>query len=160
MTRAEYNEVVNEHAGRLFGYVLKYLRVEADSNDIVQDVFEKLWKNRKKVELEKAKSWMFTTAHNTLINFAVKKKRTVYNSDQLPERGTEEKKFETKQIIDKVLEHLPPVQKSIVLLRDLEGYSYQEIGGMLELSESQVKVYLYRARKKMQKQLKDLTIYQ
>jgi RNA polymerase sigma-70 factor (ECF subfamily) len=53
---------------------------------------------------------------------------------------------------------LPPLQKSIVLLRDLEGYSYEEIGEILELSESQVKVYLFRARKKMQKQLKGLVI--
>ncbi|SFT53467.1 RNA polymerase sigma-70 factor, ECF subfamily [Lishizhenia tianjinensis] len=160
MTRSEYNEVVNEHAGRLYGYVLKYLRVEADSNDIVQDVFEKLWKNRKKIEAVKAKSWMFTTAHNTLINFAKKKGRTVYNSETLPERGVESHSFEAKEIVEKVLELLPPIQKSIVLLRDLEGYNYQEIGDMLSLSDSQVKVYLYRARKKMQKQLKDLTIFQ
>ena len=84
----------------------------------------------------------------------------MYNSETLPERGFENHSFEAKEIIEKVLELLPPIQKSIVLLRDLEGYNYQEIGEMLSLSDSQVKVYLYRARKKMQKQLKDLTIFQ
>ena len=52
---------------------------------------------------------------------------------------------------------LPPIQKSIILLRDIEGYSYDEIGGILELSPSQVKVYLFRARNKIKKQLKGLT---
>jgi RNA polymerase sigma-70 factor (ECF subfamily) len=52
---------------------------------------------------------------------------------------------------------LPPIQKSIILLRDLEGYSYEEIGDILQLSSSQVKVYLFRARNKIKKQLKGLT---
>lgn len=158
MNRREYNHTVKEHANNLYGYVFKYLRDSEDSQDITQDVFEKLWKNRKKVEVEKAKSWMFTTAHNTLINFNKRKQRIVYNTDSIPENGNEDGSFEAKEIVDKVLETLPPIQKSIVLLRDLEGYSYQEIGEMLDLTDSKVKVYLFRARKKMQKQLKDLTI--
>jgi RNA polymerase sigma-70 factor (ECF subfamily) len=63
-----------------------------------------------------------------------------------------------KEVIEKSLAMLPPVQKSIVLLRDLEGYNYKEIGDMLELSEAQVKVYLFRARNKIKKQLNDLTV--
>lgn len=152
--------MVKEHASNLFGYVFKYLRNSEDSHDIVQDVFEKLWKNRKKVEVEKAKAWMFKTGHNTLINFSKKKKRTTYHTEMIPERGKVDYSFENKEIIDLALSLLPPMQKSIVLLRDLEGYAYDEIGEILEISDSQVKVYLYRARKKMKKQLKDLTIVQ
>ena len=150
--------MVREHAGNLYGFVFKYLRNEEDSHDIVQDVFEKLWINRKKVEFVAAKSWMFRTGHNALINFSNRKSRTVYNTAAIPESGALDKGFEEKQMVEKVLLTLPPLQKSIVLLRDLEGYSYEEIGEILELSESQVKVYLFRARKKMQKQLKGLVI--
>ena len=64
--------------------------------------------------------------------------------------------FESKQLIDRAVNILPPIQKSIILLRDLEGYSYEEIGSILELSDSQVKVYLFRARNKIKKQLKGL----
>lgn len=160
MNRKDYNNVVNEHASNLYGYVFKYLRNSEDSHDIVQDVFEKLWKNRKKVEVDKAKAWMFRTGHNTLINFSKKKQRTTYHTDMIPERGRVDHSFENKEIIDLALSLLPPMQKSIVLLRDLEGYAYDEIGEILEISDSQVKVYLYRARKKMKKQLKDLTLVQ
>jgi len=160
LNRKDYNNVVKEHASNLFGYVFKYLRNSEDSHDIVQDVFEKLWKNRKKVEVEKAKAWMFRTGHNTLINFSKKKQRTMYHTEMIPERGKVDHSFENKEIIDLALSLLPPMQKSIVLLRDLEGYAYDEIGEILEISDSQVKVYLYRARKKMKKQLKDLTIVQ
>lgn len=150
--------MVELHGENLFGFVFKYLRDSEDSHDIVQDVFEKLWKNRKKVETYFAKAWMFRTAHNTLINFSNKKKRTVFNSEVVPEKHFQDNGYEIKQTIEKVLSTLPPIQKSIILLRDLEGYSYQEISKILEISEPQVKVYLFRARKKLQKQLKQLAI--
>lgn len=160
MNRREYNNAVDEHAQNLYGYVFKYLRNAEDTQDIVQDVFEKLWKNRRKLEFEKCKSWMFRTGHNALINFSKRHQRTIYNSDMVPERQAKSTSFETKDIVDLALSLLPPVQKSIVILRDLEGYKYAEIAEILEISESQVKVYLYRARKKMKKQLKDLTLVQ
>lgn len=160
MNRREYNIAVDEHAKNLYGYVFKYLRNAEDTQDIVQDVFEKLWKNRKKVDFDKCKSWMFRTGHNTLINFSKRHQRTVYNTDMVPEKQARNNSFEAKDIVELALSLLPPVQKSIVLLRDLEGYKYVEIAEILEISESQVKVYLYRARKKMKKQLKDLTLVQ
>lgn len=138
---------------------MKFLRNSEDAQDIVQDVFEKLWINRKKVEVEKAKAWMFTTAHNAMVNHVMKKHRMVLPGDELiPEQAKAERSlFESSQVVDRAVSILPPVQKSIILLRDLEGYTYEEIGNILELSPSQVKVYLFRARNKIKKQLKGLT---
>lgn len=159
MKRHEYNIVVKEHSNKLYGYALKFLRSSEDAQDIVQDVFEKLWINRKKVEVEKAKSWMFTCAHNAMLNFINKKQRTQFpGDDKLPENCRKDvSAFESKQLVDRAVNILPPIQKSVILLRDLEGYSYEEIGQILQLSDSQVKVYLFRARNKIKKQLKGLT---
>ncbi|MFK8044154.1 MAG: RNA polymerase sigma factor [Crocinitomicaceae bacterium] len=158
MNRKEYNSVVKSLSGRLYGYCLKYLRSKPDADDIVQDVFEKLWKNRKKVDFEKSKSWLFTTAHNTMLNYIKRRNRLSY-VDELRSDSTEKcqiHQFELMEIVEHSLAILPPVQKSIILLRDLEGYDYKEIGEILELTESQVKVYLFRARNKMKKKLKNL----
>ena len=159
MKRHDYNIAVSTHSGKLYGFALKFLRNAEDAQDIVQDVFEKLWINRKKVEVEKAKAWMFTTAHNAMINHVMKKQRMVLPGDDLiPEKAkTERSVFESSQLVDRAVSILPPVQKSIILLRDLEGYTYEEIGDILQLSPSQVKVYLFRARNKIKKQLKGLT---
>lgn len=160
MNRKEYNIAVKEYANRLYGYALKYLRNEADASDIVQDVFEKLWKNRKKVEVNKCKSWLFTCAHNAMVNFVKKNNRIYYVDDyKTNDNGvSESNQYDNREIIEKSLALLPPVQKSVLLLRDLEGYNYKEIGDILNLSEAQVKVYLFRARNKIKKQLKDLTV--
>ncbi|MFN5910764.1 MAG: RNA polymerase sigma factor [Bacteroidota bacterium] len=159
MKRHEYNTAVGAHSNQLFGYALKFLRNQEDAEDIVQDVLEKLWINRKKVEFVKAKSWMYTTAHNAMINLINRKQRIQFpGSDRLPENVKKPVDlFESKQVVDRALSILPPIQKSIILLRDLEGYTYDEIGEILALSPSQVKVYLFRARNKIKKQLKGLT---
>ena len=159
MTRHEYNTTVRALSSPLYGFALRFLRNQEDAQDIVQDVLEKLWINRKKVEFAKAKSWMFTTAHHAMINLINKKQRLQFLGDEkLPEKVVKSVSiFESNQVVDRALSILPPVQKSIILLRDLEGYSYEEIGEILDLSPSQVKVYLFRARTKIKKQLKGLT---
>jgi RNA polymerase sigma factor (sigma-70 family) len=160
LNRKEYNIAVQDYSGRIYGYALKYLQNTEDASDIVQDVYEKLWKNRKKVGLEKAKPWLFTCAHNALINLIKKNSKLTYVDEVVSQDTTPSvsKQYEISEVIEKSLSLLPPIQKSIILLRDLEGYNYKEIGEILELSEAQVKVYLFRARNKIKKQLKDLTL--
>lgn len=158
MTRQEYNTAIRVHSNQLYGYALKFLRNQEDAEDIVQDILEKLWIHRKNIEVEKSKSWMFTTAHNAMINLVNRKQRLQYpGNEKLPESaGRKNPVFESDQVVDRALSILPPIQKSIILLRDLEGYAYDEIGEILGLSPSQVKVYLFRARNKIKKQLKGL----
>jgi len=158
LTTEEYNRAVNDLSHRLFGFVFKLTKDEEDANDLVQDAFMKLWNNRKKVEFKKAKSWLFTTAHNAFINFIKKSNRSTRMEEGMDISVESKNRFELKEIIDMAMAKLPELQRSIVLLRDLEGYNYKEIGDMLNLNESQVKVYLFRARKKIKDQIKDLSI--
>jgi len=158
LKRREYNSIVCEHSNNLFGYAIKFLRNREDAKDVVQDVFEKLWINRRSVEPTKAKSWMFTTAHNAMINFSNRRGRVqLTNEIQNYDQGINPCCIaESNEVVERAVSILPPVQKSVILLRDLEGYSYKEIGDILQLSDSQVKVYLFRGRKKIKKQLKGM----
>lgn len=158
MNRKEYNTTVENVSDSLFRFSANFLKDKEEAKDVVQDVLEKLWLNREKVEVEKAKSWLFTCAHNAMINLIHKRSRTTaFVNEKMPERHESTSfVFESKQVIDHIVSILPPIQKSIILLRDLEGYAYEEIGEILNISPSQVKVYLFRARMKIKKQLKGL----
>jgi RNA polymerase sigma-70 factor (ECF subfamily) len=162
LEKLEFNSVVKEHSNSLYGFAVRFLKNEDDARDIVQDSFEKLWLNCEKVELSKVKSWLFTCAYNAMINFVTKRQKMItMESSKLPETFEVLKsQFESQEVVERTVSILPPLQKSIILLRDLEGYSYEEIGEILKLSPSQVKVYLFRARNKVKKQLQQLNILQ
>ena len=155
MKKHEYNVVIDEISAQLYRYAFHFLRNQEDAKDIIQDVFEKMWLNRKTIDLETVKPWLYRCTHNAMVNFIAKKSRTSYMSNQeLPNATTPfDSSFESMQVVDRMVSILPPTQKSIILLRDIEGYTYKEIGLILDLSASQVKVYLFRARMKIKKQL-------
>lgn len=158
MTSAEYNFSIDQHSDALYRFAVHFLKDSEDARDVVQDTFEKLWLNKDKVEKEKVKSWLFTCAHNAMLNQVSRKKRqqTHLDSQAVHKSQAPDSSFESKQVIDQLVSSLPPIQKSILLLRDLEGYTYEEIGAMLSIPPSQVKVYLFRARLKIKKQLKGI----
>lgn len=157
MTRKEYNQCVRLYSDNVFRFLLKQLANRADAEDILQISFEKLWKKRTTVDFEKSKSYLFSIAHNSMIDH-IRRKKFVQAVQQLPERGGNEfsQQLEAKDLMEKGLVGLSPIQKSLVLLRDYEGYSYEEIGSLTELTLSQVKVYLFRARKKMKATINQL----
>jgi RNA polymerase sigma-70 factor (ECF subfamily) len=65
---------------------------------------------------------------------------------QIPEDTHDEQYSDLAEILNAAVKQLPDIQRSVIILRDYEGYSYQEIGDITKLSEAQVKVYIYRAR--------------
>lgn len=155
MTEKEYNDCVNLYADNVYRFIVKNLRHEEDARDVVQTAFEKLWRAREEVDNSKCKSYLFTVAYNGMIDHLRKIKR-VYLKEEFKEeaRVLNRQHNNTKEILERALARLSETQRSLVLLKDYEGYSYEEIGKIMNLSESQVKVYLHRARL----QLKDYLV--
>ncbi len=147
MTEKEYNECVNEYADNVYRFIVKNLRHEEDARDVVQTAFEKLWRNRDQVDAAKSKSYLFTVAYNGMIDHLRKVKR-VYLKEEFRDdtRVYNREHNNTRAILQEALARLSETQRSLVMLKDYEGYSYDEIGKIMNLSESQVKVYLHRAR--------------
>jgi RNA polymerase sigma factor (sigma-70 family) len=154
MTTAEYNESVGLYANRLLRFVIKTMGDATEAEDIVQNSFEVLWKNVEAVEAEKAKSYLFTVAHRRSIDHIRKHKRITLVDETPPQAAgfatDEAERTDLQEHLHRALATLSEVQRTAILLRDYEGYSYQEIGEQLNISESQVKVYIFRARQKLQ----------
>jgi RNA polymerase sigma-70 factor (ECF subfamily) len=147
MTDQTYNDCVDNFADGVYRFIVKNIRHQEDAQDIVQSAFEKLWMNRAQVVPEKAKSYLFTVAYHQMIDHIRKSnKMSVVDETALPQQAITQEDTELKQVLLRAVNELNPTQKSLVLLKDYEGYSYQEIGEIMNLSESQVKVYLHRAR--------------
>lgn len=148
MTTKEYNLAVDEYADNLFRFALKHLRNEMSAKDIVQETFEKVWLKHEEVAYEKVKSYLFTTAYHAIVDWVKKDGRNGDWEQVRKEESTEAVvSFDLKEVLNEGLNKLPEIQKSVVLLRDYEGYNYAEIAEITDLSESQVKVYIFRARK-------------
>jgi RNA polymerase sigma-70 factor (ECF subfamily) len=147
MTVKEYNRSVEEYADQVYRFIRGNLKDEGRANDIVQDSYEKLWRHISEIEYSVVKSWLFSTAYHNMIDIIRKEKRMTYMEPvHETEIGYESKYCDLNEILHKALDRLPEQQKSAVMLRDYEGYSYKEIGEITGLSESQVKINIYRGR--------------
>lgn len=147
MTVEEYNMSVDQFADNLYRFILKNLKIEDKAQDIVQDAYEKLWMKKDTVSFQKVRSYLFTTGYHTMIDFLRKEKRiTEFEHVHEQEHVHNEQYTDVKEVLDEAVSKMPDVQRTVVLLRDYEGYSYQEIADITGLNEAQVKVYIYRGR--------------
>lgn len=147
MTVAEYNLSVEQFADNIYRFILKNIKDEEKAKDIVQGTYEKLWLKIDSVSFEKVRSYLFTTAYHTMIDMIRREKKQVDFEQINANHYTHSEHYsDVQEILSQAIEKLPPAQKSVILLRDYEGYSYDEIARITGLSEAQVKVYIYRGR--------------
>ena len=147
MTAAEYNKCVTEHADALYRFILKSIKDSEMAKDIIQDTYEKMWIKSADINPEKAKSYLFTAAYRTMIDIVRRnKKQTDLSEANLKVLSHTHYYSDVQEILHKAIDLLPEVQRAVILLRDYEGYSYEEIEQITGLSQSQVKVYIFRAR--------------
>jgi len=147
MTVEEFNQCVDLYADNLYRFILKNVKDSEKARDIVQDTYEKLWLKVSDVESKNAKSYMFTTAYRTMIDKIRRdKKQGEMTEANLKSLNHSKQYSDLREILNEALNKLPEIQRSVILLRDYEGYNYEEIGEITGLNESQVKVYIFRAR--------------
>ena len=131
----------------MFRFILKQIKDRDAAKDIVQDAFEKMWKKLDSIDASKAKSYLFTAAYHTMIDYTRKNsKKAAFTEVDYNQHSHTSQYSDLKEVLNRGLDLLPEIQKTVLLLRDYEGYDYAEIGSISNLSESQVKVYIFRAR--------------
>ncbi len=157
MTEKEYNESVTSWSDDIYRFAIRCCDDTAVSQDAVQEAFASLWQKRETIEADKAKGYLFSVAYHTAINHHRRQKVRRQAEPELlattDSYVSPNEEFDLAEAINRALSQLPEVQRALMQLRDIEGYSFEEIGNMLQLSTQQVHVYLFRARATMKKLL-------
>ncbi|MGC1241699.1 MAG: RNA polymerase sigma factor [Chryseosolibacter sp.] len=153
---------------KLFRFALSFLRNEDEAKDIVQEVFIRVWNGREQMAaVQNWEAWCMRITKNLSLDRirVLTRKRTepieeslgIHHEALTPHESTE--MGESMQKISQMMAALPEKQRQVMHLRDVEGYSYQEICEILELDMSQVKVNLFRARTAVREKMTKIDAY-
>jgi RNA polymerase sigma-70 factor (ECF subfamily) len=155
MNEEQFHQCITAFSDGLYRFALKNLKDQDEAKEIVQGSFEKLWIHRKNVDPEKSKNYLFTVAYHLMADYWRRNKKMMPITDEsaMQQAAPSSEYKGLKGLINKALETLPDIQRTVILLRDYEGYSYEEIGSITGLNESQVKVYIFRARQTLKNHL-------
>ncbi len=154
----QYQQTIKEQRQRIYSFAYYSLRAKEDAEDVTQEVFIKLWQHWRKIDHSKVGGWLMRVAHNAVVDYVRKQKPSVDGIDQFADveaqtidEGTSASidQDKVKEGLMEAIELLDEPFKSILIMRDIQGLSYAEVQESLEISESQVKVYLHRARRKL-----------
>jgi RNA polymerase sigma factor (sigma-70 family) len=153
---------------KLFRFAFRLLGSSEEAKDVVQEVFIKVWNGREHLdEIQNLEAWCMRITKNLSLDRLRQQNRRptdslenvlhVHNQTLSPYENTEIS--ESMKRIGEMMDGLPEKQRQVMHLRDIEGYSYNEIGEILELDLSQVKVYLFRARNSVREKLQKINSY-
>ena len=159
MENISFRTTVLPLSDKLFRLALRITLNKAEAEDVVQDTLLKVWEHREEWEqINNLEAFAIATCRNRALDVM---KRAGRNAEKLDEMAhfssqTPQEQLEANEqisLVNRLMDDLPEVQRTIMLLRDIEGKTYQEIAQTLDISETQVKVYLHRARTKIKERI-------
>ncbi|MEQ8312510.1 MAG: sigma-70 family RNA polymerase sigma factor [Gammaproteobacteria bacterium] len=155
----QYQQAIEQYRQRVYSFAHYSLRAREDAEDITQEVFIKLWQNWQKIDHEKLNAWLMRVAHNAVIDLVRRRKNPAEQIDDYAEpedqATTSEEasaKVDQEAFREELMSSICALDdpfRSIIIMRDVQGMSYADIQHTLDMSESQVKVYLHRARRRL-----------
>ncbi|MEM9531289.1 MAG: sigma-70 family RNA polymerase sigma factor [Pseudomonadota bacterium] len=157
-----FRRLVKKHQSQLFSLAYHLLGQSAEAEDVVQDVLVKLWQHLPELEAARVKPWLLRVTRNASLDLLRRRRysqayvtETVNAGPQVVSESPLERlsSSDLGQRLAEAIRQLDEPYRSLVLLRDVEEMNYREIAEALELSDSQVKVYLHRARRRLRERL-------
>lgn len=155
MENISFRTTVLPLSDRLYRLALRITMNKAEAEDVVQDTLLKVWECREDWnQINNLEAFAIATCRNRALDVVKRAGRDTENLDEMAHFSsqTPHEQLETREeisLVRRLMDSLPEVQRTIMLLRDIEGKTYQEIAQTLDISETQVKVYLHRARTKI-----------
>jgi len=156
-----YRQWVKEYQDQAWSLARYLLKDAQEAEDATQDAFVKLWHNQDKIDPEKVKPWLMKVTRNGCLDRLRRRRENVeFNEGHMVAETSGPMQDVTANELGgwlkRAIEGLKEPYRSLVVLRDVQQHSYEEVAGMLELSLAQVKVYLHRARKELREQLSEV----
>jgi len=140
---------------KVYRFCLRMVSHEAIAKDAFQETFMKVYENRKNFRGENFAAWLFTIARHTCLNhLRAKKDHDEYDEAYHSKSITKHSDVALKDLIEQSIKQLPIQLREVIILREYEEYSYQEIANILNIELSLAKVRVHRARKILRTVLK------
>lgn len=167
--KAKFDFLIKQHKNRIYSYSIYMIRNIMDAEDITQEVLIKTWQNIDNFNFLSAKAWMMRTTHNLCIDY-LRRNKKIYKHEMQVDESFEEvlpdesfeidpvitaERISIKENLNAAIERLPERLKSPFVLYEIQGFKYKEIGDILDIPLNTVKVNIMRARKELQKLLKE-----
>lgn len=166
MTLADFENVVTRHQTRVFGYALRILGDRDAAADAVQEAMLRLWRHRTTVTSDGAAGWLIRVTRNVCLDQLRERQRhhDRVRGDVEPDEGPDDRPLPDRvaasavlrAYLERALAQLSEPYRSIVILREIEDYRYDEIGEALQLPMTTVKVYLHRGRRMLRNSLTEV----
>lgn len=166
MTYAAFEDSVHRYQDRVYAYACRTLGDPEAAADVTQDVLIRLWRHRDTLEEDRLLGWLLRVTRNACIDALRKQQaqRRVWQADAdaidrapstTPSPSAAAEAADLRVEVQRALDRLREPYRSLVILRDVEGLSYEDLCGALDLPLTTVKVYLHRARKQLRAHLRD-----
>ncbi len=162
MSPEDFKQAVDQHSDRIHSYAAWLLRDLEESRDVTQDALMKLWINHKLVAPEAARTWLLKAVYRMCMDRVRRRPprplgRTADlaaltpSASPIPEH--ESMNEESRQALGLALGTLPIRERAIILLREVQQLSYEELSTVLDMPLGSVKATLHRARQSLREQL-------
>lgn len=159
---------LSRYEKRIFAYLLTVVRQREEAEDLTQETFLRVYKNRKAIDSARnVKSWLYTIATNAAYDWFRKKKHIpelfVIDDDEAPFETAEAtdayKDIENADAVGRALDRLKPEYKACILLYYYEQFSYEEMAEQLSIPLNTVKTHLRRAKEQLAEEIKKDSLY-
>jgi len=156
MTRLEFNNQVLQSSRKLYLVAFRFLRNQEEAEDAVQEVFMRLWNRREDLDKYNSMEALATTSVKNYCIDILRRKNLLITEDQENHKGIRDNEpspaeamenNESSQILHKIIQHLPGIYREMVMLKDIDGLSYEEIAEITGQNINTLRVNLSRARK-------------
>lgn len=158
----DFEELAEKYAGPVFTYVRYSLRRQEDAEDITQEVLVRLWKNHENIDPARMRSWVMQVARNLVIDSARRNRARAAVFETMPVGDSavacvaapgapdqETERRELRVVLEDAIAALSEPYRSIVVMREIQGLSYEEVADGLNMPLGTIKVYLHRARRRL-----------